>query len=526
VRIILAAALLAGCGGGGGSGRSGVMAAPIGERYPIDGIVDLSGFAAVNVVTVDIRDGLGTGVLVKQITVRWAFANDDRCLYFAAQWTDDTYDHDYDIALGPQVFDGVKILFDNDGDGMLDPGEDERTVIAASIGSVYVDQHVSAGDETDLIGDGFGKLSYDSANRTFSAEFLIPLTSDAAGEDAGLTAQARYNLIFFDGADLTNPGSPSGNAGAVYGLGNDSASWPALPLASARPYDYPVRPSNLTGLIVFISDDEETNGEIYSFDPATDLVTRVTNLPGLFKDNASLSHDRTRIAFHGSPDRNDYSAYEIYTVNIDGTNLTQLTSNAILDGHPGWSPDDSHIVYASFRNPGRASLVVMTDSGVEIGELTPAGADDNDPDFLPDGRIVFKTDRFSTSPELRIAVMNADGSRVVQVTDVDGVSDHDPVGDRTFAVFERFNKGTNYATDVEAMFTPWDLVEARLDGSGEETLLSDGWVNWLPVYDPSGGYICYLKNSGYTAAYLMSRNGKDFGRLIPDITRIRYIDWK
>jgi hypothetical protein len=24
----------------------------------------------------------------------------------------------------------------------------------------------------------------------------------------------------------------------------------------------------------------------------------------------------------------------------------------------------------------------------------------------------------------------------------------------------------------------------------------------------------------------MSRSGKDFGRLIPDITRIRYIDWK
>jgi len=87
-------------------------------------------------------------------------------------------------------------------------------------------------------------------------------------------------------------------------------------------------------------------------------------------------------------------------------------------------------------------------------------------------------------------------------------------------------KGTHYATDVEAFFSPWDIVEARLDGGAEQTLISDGWINWLPVYDPSGQYICYLKGSGYTAAYLMTRNGKQLGRFIPSITRMAYIDWK
>ena len=100
------------------------------------------------------------------------------------------------------------------------------------------------------------------------------------------------------------------------------------------------------------------------------------------------------------------------------------------------------------------------------------------------------------------------------------------MGDENFTVFERFNKGTHYADDVEMPFTPWDIIEARLDGSGEQTLLADGWVNWLPVYDPSGRYICYLKNSGYTASYLMTRDGRVLGRLIPNITRIHYIDWK
>ena len=165
-------------------------------------------------------------------------------------------------------------------------------------------------------------------------------------------------------------------------------------------------------------------------------------------------------------------------------------------------------------------------SGNEIADLTPQGIDDNDPDYLPDGRIIFKTDRFSVFPELRIALMNDDGSGVLQLTFINDVVDHDPVGDATHTVFERLLDGINFATNVEALFTPWDIVEAQLEGGGEQTLLTDGWINWLPVYDPSGQYICYLKGNGYSAAYLMTRSGEQLGRFIPNVTRITYIDWK
>lgn len=65
---------------------------------------------------------------------------------------------------------------------------------------------------------------------------------------------------------------------------------------------------------------------------------------------------------------------------------------------------------------GQAEIVVMTSAGVELRTLRPSGRDDNDPDFLADGRIVFKIDRFSTQPQVCIAVMNADGTNVVQLT--------------------------------------------------------------------------------------------------------------
>ena len=93
--------------------------------------------------------------------------------------------------------------------------------------------------------------------------------------------------------------------------------------------------------------------------------------------------------------------------------------------------------------------------------------------------------------------------------------------------FERFPKGTDWATDPEALLTPWHLVEARLDGTEERTLLSDAWVNWLPVYDPGGEHLVYLKTVGsYTEARLLTRSGDDLGRLIPGVTALGYVDWK
>jgi len=287
-------------------------------------------------------------------------------------------------------------------------------------------------------------------------------------------------------------------------------------------------PTTLTGLIVFTSAHETANNEIYSFDPSTGTITKITNMPSLFKDNPSLSHDRRKVAFHGAPSSTDYAHFEIYTINVDGTGFTQLTNNSVLDGHPGWSPDDQTIAYASFRDGGQASIVLMTAAGSEIADLTPSGMgyDDNDPDYLPDGRIVFKTNRFSATPQVKIAVMNSDGSHVVQLTSVSDVSDHDPVGDSAFAIFERFNKGTDYSTDLESLFSPWDLVEVRLDSTDESVVLNDGWVNWLPIYSPDGQYILHLKSVGYTDAQLMTRTGKELGRFIPGMSKLNYIDWK
>ncbi|MEZ4585596.1 MAG: hypothetical protein R2909_04245 [Gemmatimonadales bacterium] len=498
---------------------------PVAARFPIDGDVNLDRLDGITTRSLELRSALGAGAVVRSVTLRFATANDDRHLYVAAEWPDDTRNNQFDPTLGPVDVDGIVVHFDDDGDGVQEQDEDGKGLFAAFDGAQYIDQRTTAGDATDPIGDGIGRLRYDQAGRLYRMEMLIPIADDANGHDGAKGAATRINFAIFDHLRL---GDLTGNVGTAYGsvgVGSATTAWPALAWSTAAVTGHPEIPTGLGGLIAFIA-DHEGGPEVYTFDPATRTVRRVTNLPGLYKDGVSLSHDRSRVAFHGAPGPTAFTEYEIYVVNVDGSGFAQLTDNQILDGHPGWSPDDTEIVYASFRDAGRAHLVRMTTSGQELTDLTPAGVDDNDPDFLPDGRIVFKTDRFSAVPEVRIAVMDPDGSNVRQLSAVAGTSDHDPVSDGTVTIFERFTKPTNYATDPEAGFSAWDLIEAKVDGSGERTLRADGWVNWLPVFDPSGQFIAHLRGVGYTDVQLMTRDGQPLGRLVPGISRVRYLDWK
>ncbi|MBI5891861.1 MAG: PD40 domain-containing protein [Nitrosomonadales bacterium] len=528
--LTLLSLLIGSCGGGThATVENKPLLMPVAEHFVIDGVVDLAAVGTVHEKAIDILDNFGNGAVVKTATLRYAARNDDRNLYIAFEWDDATRDS-FDPAVALDNFDGIAIGFDNDGNGVLDENEDAHRLVMTNYGSAYSDLHAHLTDAIDdAVADGRGRMTYSAGE--YHAEFLIPLAPDAAGEDGTLNATTRFNVLLYDHVQIPVPAGNIGylNGGPQLGAGTVTTSWALLPHVAPGTYDQPAMPVGLTGLIAFISDHENPMGEIYTFNPATSNVVRVTNTTGLYLDGVSLSHDRSRIAFYAAPTSTDYANYEIYTVNADGTNLQQITNNALLDGHPAWSPNDGEIIYASFRAAGKASLIRMNSTThAEILNLTPAGANDNDPDWLPDGRIVFKTDRFGTagSPQVRIAVVNADGTALHQLTNTAGTSDHDPVATNTATVFERFTKGTDYSTDPSALYAAWNIVEARIDGSSERNLIADGWINWLPVYDPTGQYLVYLKSVGYTDARLMNKDGRDLGRLIPGITRVRYIDWK
>ena len=68
----------------------------------------------------------------------------------------------------------------------------------------------------------------------------------------------------------------------------------------------------------------------------------------------SWSPDGTKIAFGTDRDGN----YEIYVMNVDGSNLINLTNNAATDYYPSWSPEGTKIAFGTNRD-GNYEIYVM-----------------------------------------------------------------------------------------------------------------------------------------------------------------------
>ena len=144
------------------------------------------------------------------------------------------------------------------------------------------------------------------------------------------------------------------------------------------------------------------NWEIYRINSDGTNQTNLTNQAGDDYE-PSWSPDGTRIAFVSERDGND----EIYLMNADGTNQKRLTNNAAYDSDPTWSPDGTKIAFMSERVYACA-IYSMNADGTNQTQLTNSGSCDNDPDWSPDGtKIAFVSQRVGG---YQIYTMNADGT--------------------------------------------------------------------------------------------------------------------
>jgi Tol biopolymer transport system component len=157
----------------------------------------------------------------------------------------------------------------------------------------------------------------------------------------------------------------------------------------------------------------------------------ITNSSDVIDNDPNWSPDGLKVAFtrHSAPapDPRNPSEAEIYVINSDATEPTQLTDNDYEERAPQWSPDGSRIVFMARvgTQPGpqpgfNFEICVMNADGTNFVQLTDNAVFDGGPNFSPDGqKIVFIR---SLGPGLgqELFTINADGTNEIQLTSTPG----------------------------------------------------------------------------------------------------------
>ena len=120
---------------------------------------------------------------------------------------------------------------------------------------------------------------------------------------------------------------------------------------------------------------------------------------------------------------------EIYLLDPDSGDVTQLTDNLSRDFNPRISPDGNNIVYLS-DEAGDLEINLVDRKGETITRLTHNLGDDRDPSWSPDGmRVAFVSEQ-DENPE--VYLMASDGSGQTRVTSnsaADRMGDWSPDGE-------------------------------------------------------------------------------------------------
>lgn len=266
----------------------------------------------------------------------------------------------------------------------------------------------------------------------------------------------------------------------------------------------------------------------------------------------------SRIVFAGKKIKGDFK--QIYIIDFDGSNLTQITHSPAHHLSPAWSPDNRYIVYTSFEddNPdlfvydlvhkkhtkisGRAGInsggqfahtgdivaftgslrgdtdIFITDTqGRYRRRLIKGSGLDVDPSFSPDGKwLAFVSGRYGNPHIFRATLnWNSDKLRVVD--------------DKRLTYAGWYNANPAWSPDAKKIafagydkdIDRFDIFLMNADGSNLERMTLNKGDNESPSWSPNGMMLTFFstrtdnpKKKGVARLYIMNRDGSQ-QRLLP-----------
>jgi len=193
---------------------------------------------------------------------------------------------------------------------------------------------------------------------------------------------------------------------------------------------------------------------------------------------------------------------DIYTVNLDGTNLSRLTTNPGEDIMYSYSSDGNDIVFVSrrshragFNSRSRLGIYSMKADGRDQTRLTDDYYRTSMPSISPDGsKIMFTAD--SLLGGSRLILMDSDGSNRTIITP--------EWGDYYHAQFNPNGSEILYMIQYE----PYrgEIVTADMNGNNLQYLTSNLDYSTSPRFSPDGSKILFFSPNDI---HVMDSNGEN-----------------
>jgi Tol biopolymer transport system component len=275
--------------------------------------------------------------------------------------------------------------------------------------------------------------------------------------------------------------------------------------------------------VLFIRD-----GDIYTVNADGSGETNLTRTYPAREYWASWSADGTKIAFvadnrfgFGSSDQ------ELAVMNSDGTQPRLVLGATCSVDQPSWSPDGQKLAFASpcLGSSDRDIFTINID-GTGLTNLTRSygfNSYEYDPAWSPDGQ------KIAISRGSRIWTMNPDGSGLTQLTSgSDPGRDFEPnwSPDGTRLVFRSNRNCPLYGACEET----WDIYSVRSDGTDLVRLLDTPDWELEPIWSPDGTKIlfsrCILDPGPYTCTFDARVMNIDGGGAQPVAANAYGQDWQ
>lgn len=267
---------------------------------------------------------------------------------------------------------------------------------------------------------------------------------------------------------------------------------PALFCLAAMVFGFVARPASAqSGKIAFESSKETSNGNIYVMNADGTNQTNLT--PGaIVARHPSFSSDGSIAVYEGRSN----SLEALILMNADGSGSRVLISGYQNYRSPAMSFDGTHVAFAVGTSGGQKDIYIINTDGTGIKQLTSTTDDDNTPSFSPDGKIIFS--RFGSTQS--IFTINSDGT---------GETSLNVVGINPAYSFD----GTRIVFDIYQ-----NIWAMKADGTGLTQITFTG-SDYDPCFSPDGAYIAfsrYLPNNT-RSVFVMKADGSEAHDVSPEI---------